>query len=43
MRSTLYFLFNGDAEYEFSTQASTDHWAKDQPIFDAMIASFRAP
>jgi len=39
--STLYFLFNGDTEYQLTTQASTANWEADQPIFDAMIASFR--
>lgn len=38
--STLYFLFKGDTEYQLTTQASTANWAADQPIFDAMIASF---
>lgn len=41
--STLYFLFNGDTEYQLTTQASTANWGADQPIFDAMIASFRPP
>lgn len=39
--STLYFLFKGDLEYQLTTQASAANWEADQPIFDAMIASFR--
>jgi hypothetical protein len=39
--STLYFLFNGDTEYQLTAQASNENWETDQPIFDAMIASFR--
>jgi PsbP-like protein len=39
--STLYFLFDGNVEYQLTTQASNDNWATDQPIFDAMIASFK--
>jgi hypothetical protein len=39
--STLYFLFNGNIEYQLTTQASNDNWAADQSIFDAMIASFK--
>jgi uncharacterized protein YceK len=41
--STLYFLFKGNKEYELTIQASTDHWEADQPIFQAMIASFQVP
>lgn len=41
--STLYFLFSGDMEYQLGSQASTETWTADQPIFDAMIASFKAP
>ena len=40
--STLYFLFAGNIEYQLTTQASNDNWAADQPIFDAMIAGFKA-
>jgi hypothetical protein len=39
--STLYFLFDGDMEYQLTTQAATENWEADQPIFDAMIASFK--
>jgi len=39
--STLYFLFDGNMEYQLTTQASNENWAADQPIFDAMIASFK--
>lgn len=39
--STLYFLFNGNREYQLTIQASNDNWAADQGAFDAMIASFK--
>jgi hypothetical protein len=39
--STLYFLFDGNMEYQLTTQASNENWPTDQPIFDAMIASFK--
>ena len=39
--STLYFLFNGNMEYQLTTQAANENWAANQPIFDAMIASFK--
>jgi hypothetical protein len=39
--TTLYFLFDGKTEYQLSTQAATENWEADQPIFDAMIASFK--
>lgn len=39
--STLYFLFDGNMEYQLTTQASNENWAADQPIFDTMIASFK--
>jgi hypothetical protein len=39
--STLYFLFDGNMEYQLTTQAANENWAADQPIFDAMIASFK--
>jgi hypothetical protein len=39
--STLYFLFDKNMEYQLTTQASEENWATDQPIFDAMIASFK--
>jgi hypothetical protein len=39
--STLYFLFDKNVEYQLTTQASNETWAADQPIFDAMIASFK--
>ena len=41
--STLYFLFSGNMEYQLAPQASTKNWTADQPVFDAMIASFKAP
>ena len=39
--STLYFLFDGNMEYQLTTQAADENWAANQPIFDAMIASFK--
>jgi hypothetical protein len=40
--STLYFLFDGDIEYQLTTQSADEHWEANQPVFDAMVASFRA-
>jgi len=39
--STLYFLFDGNMEYQLTTQAADENWAADQPVFNAMIASFK--
>ena len=39
--STLYFLFDGNMEYQLTTQASNENWAADQLIFDSIIASFK--
>jgi hypothetical protein len=39
--SRLYFLFKGNLEYQLTVQAATANWAADQPIFDAVIASFK--
>lgn len=39
--STLYFLFDGDIEYQLTTQSADEHWEANQPVFDAMVASFK--
>jgi len=41
--STLYFLFKGNMEYQLNIQAATADWQKDQTVFAAMVASFKAP
>jgi hypothetical protein len=39
--STLYFLFDGDIEYQLTTQAADQNWEANQPVFAAMVASFQ--
>jgi hypothetical protein len=41
MTSTLYFLFDGNLEYQLLTQAATDRWSELQPTFDSMVNSFQ--
>jgi hypothetical protein len=41
IRSALYFLFDGDVEYELTMQASTYVWDQAKPSFDLMLKSFR--
>jgi hypothetical protein len=41
MTSTLYFLFDGDIEYQLLTQAATDRWQDLQPTFETMVNSFQ--
>jgi hypothetical protein len=41
VKSTMYFLFAGNIEYQLSVQASADTWAAHQTEFDALIASFK--
>lgn len=41
MTSTLYFLFDGDVEYQLLTQAATDRWSELQPTFEQMVNSFQ--
>jgi hypothetical protein len=41
MTSTLYFLFDGDLEYQLLTQSATDRWEELQPTFDTMVNSFQ--
>jgi hypothetical protein len=41
VKTTLYFLFAGNIEYQLSVQASTETWEADQAVFDAFIASFK--
>jgi hypothetical protein len=39
--STLYFLFDGNLEYQFTAQSSTENWEENVPVFDALISSFQ--
>jgi len=41
VKTTSYYLFAGDVEYELVVQASTDTWEENQPVFAAFFASFR--
>jgi hypothetical protein len=41
MRSTLYFLFDGNMEYELTEQATTATWEASKPALDAIVASFK--
>jgi len=41
MRSTLYFLFDGDREYQLTQQASLATWDTVKPLFDDIVESFR--
>lgn len=41
MTSTLYFLFDGDLEFQLLTQAATDRWSQLQPTFEQMVNSFQ--
>lgn len=38
---TFYFVFEGDIQYQLTTQAATEDWEVEQPEFDAVVASFR--
>lgn len=42
LRTTSYFLFAGDIEYQLVLQAAAENWETDQAVFDAILASFRA-
>lgn len=42
MTSRLYFLFDGNIEYQLLTQSATDRWEELQPTFEAMVNSFQA-
>ena len=41
LRSTLYFLFNGDKEYELTQQAATASWDATKPVLDSIVTSFK--
>jgi len=41
IRSALYFLFDGDVEYELTMQACTYVWDQAKPSFEVMVKSFR--
>ncbi|MBK6764541.1 MAG: hypothetical protein IPG68_15345 [Micrococcales bacterium] len=40
MTSQLYFLFDGDLEYQLLTQSATDRWEELKPTFEQMVNSF---
>jgi len=40
MTSDLYFLFDGNIEYQLLTQSATDRWEELQPTFEQMVNSF---
>jgi hypothetical protein len=39
--TTVYFLFSGPMEYIVHTQAAEENWTANQPVFDALLASFK--
>jgi hypothetical protein len=41
MSSTLYFLFDGNLEFQLLTQAATERWEELQPTFEQMVNSFQ--
>jgi hypothetical protein len=41
-KATLYFLINGDLEYQISAQASVSNWDSMQPVFKTAMDSFKA-
>jgi len=41
MTSTLYFLFDGDLEFQLLAQSATDRWSELQPTFETMVNSFQ--
>lgn len=38
--STLYFIFDGDVEYQLLTQAAEENWGANRQVFDAFVSSF---
>ncbi len=41
MRTTSYFLFSGDIEYQLVVQSSEQNWAKNQTVFAAFLSTFQ--
>jgi hypothetical protein len=41
-KATLYFLINGNLEYQVTTQAAQDKWDTMQPVFKSAMDSFKA-
>jgi hypothetical protein len=39
--TSLYILFSGAMEYHVLVQASEENWSANQPVFDAILASFK--
>ena len=42
VKTTSYFLFDGDIEYQLVLQAAAENWETDQALFAAILASFQA-
>jgi hypothetical protein len=38
---TFYFVFEGNIQYQLTTQAATENWENEQTAFDAIVASFK--
>ena len=41
MRTTSYFLFAGDTEYQLVVQATQDNWSDNQEVFAAFLSTFQ--
>lgn len=41
VRTTSYFIFSGNVEYQLVLQAAVENWTKDQAVFDAFLSSFK--
>jgi len=41
MKTTSYFLFSGDIEYQLVVQATQDHWTQNQEVFTAFLSTFQ--
>lgn len=41
MKTTSYFLFFGDIEYQLVVQATQEHWTRNQEVFAAFLSTFR--
>ena len=41
MRTTSYFLFSGDTEYQLVVQATQDRWSDNQEVFAAFLSTFQ--
>jgi hypothetical protein len=41
VKTTSYFIFSGNIEYQLVLQAASESWQNDQAVFDAFLASFK--